>query len=287
MELYEECCDVLLGYWDTAKGLAGELQPRQKRTVLQPLAFYLHQNGLREEKRDKFLELLENELPKIGVSKEKAGDFFDNIKERCGVLVETRIDHFGFSHLTFQEFLTARHILDSGLEDFLISRKNDKFWFEVTLLYCGMKNTNNLLNKILDEKEDIFHNNHFFAGKCLAESLSVSPELRTRITEKLYNIYWDEKELGVSKETSLEVLKEIKDQGIIQKLIEETRDKESDVRWRAAYALGQIGDKKAVESLKSLLNDREEIFPFGEVRVSAFNALKMIFEKTKTSIYID
>lgn len=257
VELYEECCDVLLGYWDTAKGLAGELQPRQKRTVLQPLAFYLHQKGLREEKREKFIELLENELPKIGVSKEKAGDFLNNIKERCGVLVETRIDHFGFTHLTFQEFLTARHILDNELENFLVAIKRDKYWLEVTLLYCGMKDTTKLLTKILKEPEDIFHTNLFLAGRCLAESLSVSPELRNELTEELYKIYWDEKEFQVSNETSLEILREIKDQRIIQKLIEETRAKDSYVRWRAAYALGQIQAKEAVAPLIELLKDKE------------------------------
>jgi len=269
VELYEECCDVLLGYWDTAKGIAGELQPRQKRTVLQPLAFYL-KNGLRDEKKEKFIELLENELPKIGVSKEKASDFLNNIKERCGVLVETRIDHFGFNHLTFQEFLTAKHILDNELEKFLLTKKKDRYWLEVTLLYCGMKDTTSLLNKILQEKEDIFHTNLFFAGRCLGESLSIFPELRNKVTEELYKIYWDESEFKLSKETALEILKEIKDQRIIQKFIDNTKDRNSDVRGRAAYALGTIQAKEALLTLIELLKDKEED---SDVRRRVANAL--------------
>ena len=268
VELYEECCDVLLGYWDTAKGIAGELQPRQKRTVLQPLAFYLHQNGLREEKKEKFIELLENELPRIGVSKEKAGDFLNNIKERCGVLVETRISHFGFTHLTFQEFLTARHILDNDLENFLVTRKRDKYWSEVTLLYCGMKDTTNFLNKILEEKEDIFYTNLFLAGRYLAESLSVSTELRTRIINALYNIYWNINEFNLSKWTALKILKEVKDQNVIQEFIENTKDEDSEVRGNAADALGEIKSEKAVSPLIELLKDEES-----GVRCRAANAL--------------
>ncbi|MCJ7458715.1 MAG: HEAT repeat domain-containing protein [candidate division Zixibacteria bacterium] len=271
VELYDECCDVLLGYWDIAKGIAAELQPRQKRTVLQPLAFYLHQNGLREEKREKFIELLENELPKVAVPKDKAGDLLDDIKDRCGIVVETKLRYFGFTHPTFQEFLTARYILDNDLENFLVTKKRDKYWIEVTLLYCGMKDTTNLLQKILNEKEDIFHTNLFLAGRCLAESSSASTEMRTRITNELYNIYWNINEFNLSKETALEVLQEVKDQKIIQKFIEKTKAKESYVRWSAADALGQIKSEQAVSPLLELLKDKES-----DVRWSAAVALGQI-----------
>jgi HEAT repeat protein/GTPase SAR1 family protein len=282
VELYEDCCDVLLGLWDKAKGIAVELLPRQKRTVLQPLAYYLHLNGLREEKREKFIELLENELPKIGVPKEKADDLLDDIRYRCGILVETKLGFFGFSHLTFQEFLTARHILDCDLESFLVNRKRDKYWLEVTLLYCGMKDTTNLLNKILKEREDIFYTNLFLAGGCLAESLSVSPELRAGITEKLFDIYWRENEFDKSKEIALEILKEIKDQNIISNLLELLKDKGSGVRRHAAYALGQIQAKESVNPLLVLLKDKER-----DVRGSAAYALGQIQAKEAVSSLID
>ncbi len=257
VELYDECCDVLLFHWDAAKGIARELKATQKRVILQPIAFHLHKNGLREEKREKVIEYLENELPKIGIPKEKAGDLLNDIKDRCGILVETKLGYFGFTHLTFQEFLTARYISDNSLENFLLTKKRDKYWLEVTLLYCGMKDTTNLLNKILEEKEDLFYTNLFLAGRCLAESLSASTEMRTRITKALYNIYWNTKEFNLSRETALGILKEIKDQKIIQKFIENTKAKESDVRGRAAYALGQIKAESAVLPLIELLKDEE------------------------------
>jgi predicted NACHT family NTPase len=257
VELYEECCDVFLGYWDEAKKIAGELQPRQKRTILQPLAFHLHREGIREEKRDKFIESLENELPKIGVSKDKADDFLENIRDRCGVLVETKPGFFGFTHLTFQEFLTARYILDNDLENFLVTKKRDKYWLEVTLLYCGMKDTTNLIQKILKEKEDIFYTNLFLAERCLTESLSVSAEFRTEITQRLFDIWQDENEFDKSRKTALEILKEVKDQKIIVNLLELFKDKDTDVRCRAASALGQIQAKEAVLPLIELLKDKD------------------------------
>ena len=315
VELYDECCDVILGYWDIAKGIAGELQPRQKRAVLQPLAYYLHRNGLREEKREKFIELLENELPKIGVSKEKTVDFLEDIRNRCGILVETKLGYFGFSHLTFQEFLTARHILDNDLEDFLVAKKRDKYWLEVTLLYCGMKDTTNLLNKILQEKDDIFYTNLFLAGRSIAESLAVSPELRNNIAEKLYAIYWDENEFSSAKVAPLILLKEINDGQITCRFIDKTKDNNSNIRSKAAAALGRmqakeavnpllellkdkdswvrgnaasalsaIGTKESIESLKALLKD-EESYLSGKIKDVAYRALKRISDTANVIIY--
>jgi HEAT repeat protein/GTPase SAR1 family protein len=268
VELYDECCDVLLYHWDTAKGIASELKSDQKRIILQPLAFHLHRNGLREEKKEKFIELLENELPKIRVSTEKAKPLLEDIRNRCGILVETKLGYFGFSHLTFQEFLTARYILDNDLEPFLVTHGKDKYWLEVILLYCGMKDTTNLLNKILQEKDDIFYTNLFLAGRCLGESLSVSPALRNKIAEKLYAIYWDENEFSLAKVTPLILLKEINDGQITCRFIDKTKDNNSNIRSKAASALGRMQSKEAVAPLSELLKDKDS-----DVRWSAASAL--------------
>jgi HEAT repeat protein len=274
VELYDECCDVLLFHWDSAKGIAGELKAPQKRLILQPMAFHLHKNGLREEKKEKVIEFLDNELPKIGVSKNKASELLEEIRDRCGILVETKLGYFGFTHPTFQEFLTARYISDNGLEHFLVSKKKDKYWLEVTLLYCGMKETTNLLNKILKEKEDIFYTNLFLAGRCLAESLSINPELRDQIVQNLIDIYLDENELDTSKKIASEILKEVKDQKIVLKFMEFLKDKERYVRRCAANFLRQIQAKEAVLPLIELLKDKES-----DVRLSAASALGQIQAK--------
>lgn len=274
VELYEECCDVLLGHWDRAKGITGELQPRQKRAVLQPLAFHLHRNGIREERREKFVELLGSELPKIGISRDRANDFLDDIKFRCGILVETQLGFFGFTHLTFQEFLTAKHVLDNDLENFLVAQKRHKYWLEVTLLYCGMKDTTNLLQKILKEEDDIFHTGLFLSGRCLVESLSVSLGLRTKITQEMFDVYSNGKEFDQSKRVSLEILKQLKDHQLISMLTERASDKERDVRVSAVLALAQVKVRETVLPLIELLKDKES-----DVRERAANALGQIQAK--------
>lgn len=257
VELYQECCDILLGYWDVAKGITIELEPTQKRAILQPLAYHLHHNGLREEKADKLIELLRGELPKIGVDKDKAKSLLDDFRYRCGIVVETRVSFFGFAHLTFQEFLTARYILDNNLEGFLVARRRDKYWLEATLLYCGMKDTSTLLRRILHEREDIFHSNLLAAGRCLAESLSVTPELRRHITNELLDVCQDESEFDQVKKAGWQILRKIREPQTVQGLIDETKDKERDDRKGAVYGIRKMQAREAVMPLNELLKDEE------------------------------
>lgn len=305
VELYEECCDVMLYYWDELKGIAGKLQPLQKRALLQPLAYYLHLNGLREEKREKFIELLGNELPKIRVPKYKTSELLDDIRYRSGMLVETRPDFFGFSHLTFQEFLTAKYVLENNLGNFLTTKKGDKYWLEVMLLYCGMTDATKLLDKLFHDKDDTSHTNLFLVGACLAESLLVSPELGTEITQKLSDICLNENESPESRKKALEILKKLEDFQIVEKavekiereerqvaevareiygkeevlpLIELLKDKERLVRWKAASVLGKSKIKAAVPHLIKLLKDEEDY-----VRAGAAHALGEI--QAKEAVY--
>ena len=46
----------------------------------------------------------------------------------------------------------------------------------------------------------------------------------------------------------------------VEGLIEALKDKNSDVRWRAAFALGEIKDARAVEPLIEALKDEDKYF---------------------------
>ena len=57
----------------------------------------------------------------------------------------------------------------------------------------------------------------------------------------------------------------------VEPLIEALKDKDQDVRWEAALALGNIGDERAVEPLIEALKDEDE-----DVREAAGEALEKI-----------
>ncbi|PWI46243.1 hypothetical protein CEE45_17805, partial [Candidatus Heimdallarchaeota archaeon B3_Heim] len=65
-----------------------------------------------------------------------------------------------------------------------------------------------------------------------------------------------------------------------------TTDKESRVRWRAAFALGSIGSEKAVEPLKRALKDENKSF-LGKVNDRAFSSLEEISKRIKKRIALD
>ena len=73
----------------------------------------------------------------------------------------------------------------------------------------------------------------------------------------------------------------------IEPLIEAlTADKDDRVRWKAAEALGNIGDPRAVEPLKSALKDQGEWIE-EKVKDEAFASLEEISRRIKMRITME
>jgi len=151
-ELYEECVEVLLGYWDEAKGLREtgipglELDAGDKRSLLEPIALWMHERQLQEVDREMLLGQLRRLFEPMSADTRQAGKrveaFVSVIGARSGLLQERGLGIYSFSHLTFQEYLTARAI--AGREDFIeyaLARAADPWWREVLLLTAGYLST--------------------------------------------------------------------------------------------------------------------------------------------------
>jgi hypothetical protein len=69
------------------------------------------------------------------------------IEEQHGILVNRYEDIYSFSHLTLQEFLTAKHIIDNNLDltKLVANHLGDKRWREVFLLLAGLRKADDLL----------------------------------------------------------------------------------------------------------------------------------------------
>lgn len=185
IELYDNCATVLLGDWDEAKGIAGELRPDKKRLVLEPLAFRMQLAGAQDLPRAEVEAVLKEMLPKVGGTPNDAAQFLDEIRERSGLLVERGPEVFSFSHLTFQEYLAARHIRRTGQANLLHTHIADDHWREVVLLYCGLEDASGFVMRLLDRPDDIFHSRLLLSGQCLAEALATDPGLESAIAVRL------------------------------------------------------------------------------------------------------
>jgi len=270
VELYEECTDVLLGYWDIAKGIVVELDPAKNRQVLQPLALEMHQRGLREMGRKEAEGTLGRELPKVGGDAKRAGEFLNNIKDRSGLLVERGLNLFGFSHLTFQEYLTARALAEGDNLSLLIEHLRDNWWREVVLLYASLRDATLLIQAIREQREDIFKSNLFLAGRCLADATAVDPSLRREVTDGLLDEFWNG-EYELLRGIAQEALAEIRSDYVVKHFLGKLRDESDEVRGRAAEALGEIGSERAIEPLVASLRDGSD-----DVRERAAEALGRI-----------
>ncbi len=152
-ELYDECTQMLLGFWDEQKGgeaareLAqlGELDRYEKRAILEPIALRFHeQREAQEVEGEDLRRWLREEFAAIGdpQPQRRAALFLRVIQERAGLLVESDADTYRFSHLTFQEYLAARAVADR--EDYVaytLERRHDPWWREVILLEAGHLST--------------------------------------------------------------------------------------------------------------------------------------------------
>jgi formylglycine-generating enzyme required for sulfatase activity/energy-coupling factor transporter ATP-binding protein EcfA2 len=151
-ELYEECVEVLLGYWDEAKGLRQaelpglKLDAGDKRSLLEPVALWMHERQLREIDREMLLRQLRGLFEPLSADDREAGKraeaFVQVIGARSGLLQERGLGVYSFSHLTFQEYLTARAV--AGREDYIeyaLARAGQAWWREVLLLTAGYLST--------------------------------------------------------------------------------------------------------------------------------------------------
>jgi hypothetical protein len=80
-------------------------------------------------------------------------DVLRAVEEQHGLLVNRYEDIYSFSHLTIQEFLTAKHIIDNQLDISEIVQEHlcDERWREVFLLLVGLRKADDLLMAIDQE----------------------------------------------------------------------------------------------------------------------------------------
>lgn len=208
--LYEECTDFLLSYWDelkdresaTALGRAGELDRDTKRALLEPIALWLHEQGEENSEVDRtelevqlasqFKELSENEA----IAKRRASEFLHVIADRSGLLVERSTGVFAFAHLTFQEYLAARAIVDRDDRlDVIAKHFHDPWWREVILLTGSLlsdvkrgpltarKNTKGFLSRVRNAGtwlEEMLRKDLLLAVRCLSDMEEAGVESSAR-----------------------------------------------------------------------------------------------------------
>lgn len=176
VELYSEICEVFLGKRQQARGLQLDLTPAQKISVLSELACYMMFRKIREIDHKDALDIIKR--PLASVSPQIHGEhFLKSIENASGLLLELESGRYGFSHLTFQEYLSAVYITTSHLESELIKQVNNPWWRETILLYCAQTDASKIIIACMNSSNVTALS---LAIECMDEARVIRPDIRAQ-----------------------------------------------------------------------------------------------------------
>jgi len=152
--LYRECIEILVEQWDSVKNVQMPILDKvtvgEKKQILQRVAFYMQDNHIKSIGKETLIKsVLTDACVKIcgdKIKEEELGLFLNSIQERTGLLIEKGFNESGeteisFSHLTFQEYLSAKEFFGLFNDEDVIFRQIMKkleadidWWQEVALL---------------------------------------------------------------------------------------------------------------------------------------------------------
>lgn len=202
-EFYKQCLDLLLNKWDENKGIErdeiyqGLLLP-QKLKLLSQIASATFEQGeyfFKQQTVELHIMNYLRELPNAVTEPEElqfeSQAVLRAIELQHGLLIERVRGIFSFSHLTFQEYFTARKIVAShslcasqqSLEP-LVSHLTEPRWREIFLLTVEMLPSADALVQLMKQRLDAIVAQDPYLQKFLArasqQSQTVSPPTAIR-----------------------------------------------------------------------------------------------------------
>ena len=177
--LYAEICEVFLGKRQEARGLTVELSPAQKIQVLQPLAYHMMLNGIKEIPITRAREVIEEPLKLVSQQLQPEA-FLQLVENTSGLLLEREQELYSFAHLTFQEYLAAMYIRDNKLEDTLKAQVEASWWHETIRLYCAQADATPIIAACLTSDRPSVPA-LTLAIECQKEALKVQPAVSAQL----------------------------------------------------------------------------------------------------------
>jgi HEAT repeat protein len=308
-DLYERCLQLLLGDETDPAAPSRATFVRETRQALQELALYFHEQRQEQFTEEELEAAAESVLEDLDDSIDKAS-FLAWIRE-AEVLRRCNGKQYAFLRVALQEFLTAQAVTRADrLDKVLRSYVDDPWWREVIVLATALlDNAEEVVPRLLatsTKPGKVL----FLAARCAGEDPNLGEEVKEQLRPLLLELLEGSDEsrwplaaayiAGLEKERIRDyfprMLKEgsatqreeaalvlgrigTQDWATIPLLGALERSEAWQVRRKAAWALGQLGDKRAALALLEAFKDEKE-----EVASEAALALSAIGESVVPSL---
>jgi NACHT domain len=176
-DLYGEICHVLLSRRGQSKDLPELLSWPAKQALLATLAHQMMRDHVSSLPTGRVLKILGPQLERFSSS--VTGEAFLDDISRNGLFIEAPAGGHSFTHLTFQEYLAARHVSASpDLVKSLADNVGDPWWHETILLYAATADASPIVRACLDSGTIPALT---LALDCGEASTEIDPDLRQRL----------------------------------------------------------------------------------------------------------
>ncbi len=186
--LYGDCVEILLDLWDKKDKRLDlpEITLKEKRMVLEAIAFHYLKEDILEADLPALGKLVEPFLPKIKVPI-TADILLRQIWERSGILQEQRLGFYGFAHRALHDYLAAACVVEHERDGLLLERAGEERWREVILIAAGLAPAGRaarLVESLLARGGESGAELEM-AGLTLAEDVQLGDDLRAEVKNRL------------------------------------------------------------------------------------------------------
>ena len=163
-EIYEECLDIMLKQWDVERSIEREtgdglsLEHEKELLCAMALRTFEHKQYYFKEAELKFY-IADYIISSNDLSKVNAKKVIKSLEAKHGLIVEQAKKIYSFSHLTFQEYLTARKFVgehnltvSTAMLQHLVKHIAEERWREIFLLVAEMSPQANDLFSIMSQQ---------------------------------------------------------------------------------------------------------------------------------------
>ena len=302
IELYKLAADTLARTWRTAQGVPESqlVEDRYLTRLLGRLAYWLHANkstGIATE-QEVYRELgqewtrikgssWEEDNPDIEGEVKK---FLRAVREHTGMFVEQAPRRYGFMHLTFEEYFTARYLVARSKERAKLIRQHlhKPRWEEPILLALGFVGLDSpddaaelLETAIMAEGEEaeelsftpspyeyLLGRDYLFALRCLGDNIPTRPRFMQKLIGRLVDELLHRTNSARFNRYRQALSKRLKylqgseaASALLPHLINAMHDADEHVRYAAAESLGQLGQSspEVVKALDEALDDANDL----------------------------